>query len=120
MSFLLNMASKFLPAIAGIASRAIPAISSAIAVGKNVIPKIAGAVGKAQQVYQTAKAVGKGLQGVGKVVAPDLTQKVENTFNRKMIGNKSIADVVNYGEKGLAGAAKITDQAKGIFANIPS
>jgi hypothetical protein len=120
MSFLLNMASKFLPAIAGIASRAIPAISSAIAVGKNVLPQVAGAVGKAQQAFQTAKAVGKTIHGIGKVVAPDLTQKVENTFNKKMVGGKSIADVVNYGEKGLSTASNISNQAKGVFANIPS
>lgn len=120
MSFLLNMASKFLPAIAGIASRAIPGLSSAIAVGKNVLPQVAGAVGKANQIFQTAKAVGKTIHGVGKVIAPGLTQKVEDTFNKKLVGNKSIADVVNYGEKGLAGATKITDQAKGVFANIPS
>jgi hypothetical protein len=120
MSFLLNLASKFLPSIAGLASRAIPAISSAIAVGKNVLPHVASAVGKAQQAYQTAKAVGKGIHSVGKVIAPELTQKVEDTYNKKMVGNKSIADVVNYGERGLAGAANLTNQAKGVFANLPS
>ena len=120
MSFLLNMASKFLPAIAGIASRAIPGLTSAIAVGKQIIPHIAGAVGKAQQIYQGAKAVGKTIGSIGKSIAPDLAKKVEDTFNKKIVGNKSIADVVNYGEKGLAGAAKLTDQSKGVFANIPS
>lgn len=120
MSFLLNMASRFLPSIIGMASRAIPALSSAIAVGKNVLPQVAGAVGKANRMFQIAKAVGKGIHGIGNIVAPNLTKKVEDTFNRKLVGNKSIADVVNYGEKGLAGAAKITDQAKNIFANIPS
>lgn len=119
MSFLLNMA-RFIPAIAGMASRAIPAITSAFAVGKRVLPTVISAVGKAQAALSTAKAVGKGVKEVGKVVAPELTQKVEDAYNSKIGGKASIADIVNTGEKGLSTASNIANKAKAVFANIPT
>lgn len=120
MSFLLNMASKFLPAISAIASRAVPAISSAFAVGKNILPQVIGAVGKVQNAVNTAKQVGKTIQSVGNVIAPDLTKKVENAYNSKRIGGLSIGDIVERGEKGLSKAAGVADQAKAVFANMPT
>jgi hypothetical protein len=119
MSFLFNMASKFLPAIAGLASRAMPAITSAFAVGKRVLPQVLGAVGKAQQIAQKASAVGKTIQNIGSVVAPELTKKVENAYNSKIVGNNSIGDILEKGQKGLATAVGVADKAKELLANIP-
>jgi hypothetical protein len=119
MSFLLNMASKFLPAIGAIASRAMPAISSAFAVGKKFLPKIIGAVGKAQHLAQQATAVGKTIHNVGSAVAPELTKKVENAYNSKIVGNNSIGDILEKGQKGLATAVGVADKAKELLANMP-
>jgi hypothetical protein len=120
MSFLLNMASKFLPAIAGMASRAIPALTSAFAVGKRIAPAVIGAVGKVQNAINTAKAVGKTAREVGRAVAPDITKKVEDAYNAKKIGGLSVGDIVERGEKGLAKAAGVAEQAKAVFANMPT
>ena len=119
MSFLLNMASKFLPAIAGLASRAMPAITSAFAVGKRVLPQVLGAVGKAQQIASKVSAVGKVARDIGSAVAPELTKKVENAYNSKIIGNNSIGDILEKGQKGLVSAAGVADKAKELLANIP-
>ena len=99
MSFLLNMASRFLPAITGLASRAIPALTSAFAVGKQIAPKLIGAVGN--------------------VIAPELTKKVEDAYNTKIGGKFSVGDIIERGEKGLAKASGVADQAKAVFANLP-
>ena len=120
MSFLINMASKFLPAIGAMASRAIPAISSAFAVGKRVIPQVIGAVGKVQQAVNTAKQIGKTVSAVGHAVAPEITRKVEDAYNSKKIGGLSVGDIVERGEKGLANVAGIANQAKAVFANMPT
>ena len=120
MSFLLNMASRFLPAISAMASRAIPAISSAFAVGKRILPQVIGAVGKVQHAVNTAKQVGKTAREVGRVVAPEITKKVEDAYNTKKIGGLSVGDIVERGEKGLAKAAGVADQAKAVFANMPT
>jgi hypothetical protein len=120
MSFLLNMASRFLPAIAGMASRAIPAITSAFAVGKRIAPAVIGAVGKIQNAVGIGKNIGKLAHGIGQKVAPELTRKVEEAYNAKKIGGLSVGDIVERGEKGLAKAAGIADQAKAVFANMPA
>ena len=120
MSFLLNMASRFLPAIAGMASRAIPAITSAFAVGKRIAPAVLGAVGKIQNAIGIGKQVGKLAHGVGQKIAPELTKEVEDAYNAKKIGGLSLGDIVERGEKGLAKAAGIADQAKAVFANMPT
>lgn len=119
MSFLLNMASRFLPAITGLASRAIPALTSAFAVGKQIAPKLIGAVGKMQNAYNTAKQIGKSVKAVGNVVAPELTKKVEDAYNTKIGGKFSVGDIIERGEKGLAKASGVADQAKAVFANLP-
>lgn len=119
MSFLFNMASKFLPAIAGLASRAMPYITSAAAVGKRVLPQVIGAVGKAQNLAQRAVAVGKTVRNYGNLVAPELTKRVENAYNSKIIGNNSIGDILEKGQKGLVSAAGVADKAKELLANIP-
>lgn len=120
MSFLLNMASKFLPAVAGLASRAMPYITNAFAVGKRIAPSVIGAVGKIQNAIGMAKNVGKLAHGVGQKIAPELTKKVEDMYNAKKIGGLSLGDIVERGEKGLAKAAGVADQAKAVFANIPT
>jgi hypothetical protein len=120
MSFLFNMASKFLPAIAGLASRAMPAISSAFAVGKRVLPQVIGAVGKAQNMVNKAVTVGKAIHNVGQAVAPDLVKKVDNLYNTKIVRGNSIGDILEKGQKGLATAAGVADQAKALLANIPA
>lgn len=119
MSFLLNMASKFLPAIGALASRAMPAITSAFAVGKRILPQVVGAVGKAQHFAQKANAIGKVVHNIGSAVAPELTKKVENAYNSKIVGNNSIGDILEKGQKGLATAAGVADKAKELLANIP-
>ncbi len=119
MSFLLNMASKFLPAISGLASRAIPALTSAFAVGKQIAPKIIGAVGKVQNAVNTAKQIGKTARTIGNAIAPEVTKKVEDAYNTKIGGRYSIGDIVERGEKGLSKASGIADQAKAVFANMP-
>jgi hypothetical protein len=119
MSFLLNMASKFLPAISGLASRAIPALTSAFAVGKQIAPKIIGAVGKVQNAVNTAKQLGKTARTIGNAIAPEVTKKVEDAYNTKIGGRYSVGDIIEKGEQGLAKASGIADQAKAIFANIP-
>tara|TARA_R110000868_G_scaffold169262_1_gene404222 strand:+ start:1980 stop:2327 length:348 start_codon:yes stop_codon:yes gene_type:complete len=113
------MASKFLPAVAGLASRAMPYLSSAFAVGKRVLPQVIGAVGKAQHMAQQASAVGKSLHNVGSAIAPELTKKVENAYNSKIIGNNSIGDILEKGQKGLATAVGVADKAKELLANMP-
>ena len=118
MSFLLNMASKFLPAIGALASRAMPAITSAFAVGKRILPQIVGAVGKAKQIANKVSAVGKVAKDIGSAVAPELTKKVENAYNSKIVGNNSIGDILEKGQKGLATAAGVADKAKELLANI--
>lgn len=120
MSFLLNMASRFLPAIGAMASRAIPALTSAFAVGKRIAPAVIGAVGKVQNAISTAKQVGKTVRAVGQAVAPELTKKVEDAYNTKKIGGLSVGDIVERGEKGLAKAAGVAEQAKAVFANMPT
>lgn len=120
MSFLLNMASRFLPAIAGMASRALPALTNAFAVGKRILPSVIGAVGKVQNAIGIGKNVGKLVHGIGEKVAPELTKKVEDAYNAKKIGGLSLGDIVERGEKGLAKAAGIADQAKAVFANMPT
>ena len=119
MSFLFNMASKFLPAIAGMASKAIPALSSAFAVGKRYVPQIIGAVGKAQNMVNKAITVGKAIHNVAQTVAPEQVRKVENAYNSKIIRGNSIGDILEKGQKGLATAAGVADQAKALLANIP-
>ena len=118
MSFLLNMASKFLPAIGALASRAMPAMTSAFAVGKRFLPQVLGAVGKAQNLAQRATAVGKTIQNIGSIVNPELTKKIENAYNSKIIRNNSIGDILEKGQKGLATAVGVADKAKELLANI--
>jgi len=120
MSFLLNMASKFLPAISGLASRAIPALTTAFAVGKQIAPKVIGAVGKIQNAVNTAKQITKTARTIGNAVAPELTKRVEDAYNTKIGGKFSVGDIIERGEKGLAKASGIADQAKAVFANIPT
>ena len=120
MSFLFNMASKFLPAITAMASRAIPAISSAFSVGKRILPQVIGAVGKVQNAVNTAKQVGKTVKAVGQAVAPEIVKKVEDAYNSKKIGGLSVGDIVERGEKGLAKVAGVADQAKAVFGNMPT
>jgi hypothetical protein len=119
MSFLLNMASKFLPAIGALASRAMPAITSAFSVGKRILPQVIGAVGKAQNIANKVTAVGKTIHNIGSAVAPELTKKVENAYNSKIIANNSIGDILEKGQKGLATASGVADKAKELLANIP-
>jgi hypothetical protein len=119
MSFLLNMASRFLPAISGLASRAVPALTSAFAVGKQIIPRVIGAVGKIQNAFNTAKQIGKAVKSVSGAVAPEITKKVEDAYNTKIGGKFSMGDIIERGEKGLAKASGIADNAKAVFANIP-
>ncbi len=118
LSPLMGLASRALPAIAGLASRAVPALTRAVAVGKSVLPRVANAIGKGQQMYNTAKAIGKGAHQAIKVVSPDAGKRLEDAYNRKVVGGLSVSDVVERGQKGLAGATGLTNSAKGIFANV--
>ncbi len=117
--FLANLASKFIPAISGLASRAIPAVTSAIAVGKRVAPKIIGAVGKAQNAINTAKNIGKKVKGAINTMSPELGKKIDENINRKIIGGKSIGDLLESGERGLGQVKDVADKAKAVLANIP-
>lgn len=117
--FLASLASRFIPAITGLASKIVPAIGRAFAVGKTVAPKIIGAVGKAANAVNTGIAVGKAVKGAVDKVAPEVGKKVEEVYNKKIGGKVSIGDVVERGEKGLAKAVKVADEAKSVFANIP-
>jgi phage-related protein len=115
---LAGMAGKFLPAITGLASRAVPMVSKAIAVGKNIVPKVLGAVGKVQNAINTAKAVGKVAKGAVDTVAPEIGKKIDDAYNRKIVGGMSVGDVLEKGEKGLAQASGVANQAKAILANV--
>jgi hypothetical protein len=119
MSFLVNMASKFLPAIGALASKVMPSVTSAFAVGKKVLPQIVGAVGKVQHAAEKVIGVGKVAKQIATAVAPEITKKVENAYNSKIVGNNSIGDILEKGQKGLASASGVANQAKELLANIP-
>lgn len=117
--FLASLASKVIPAITGLFSRAAPVVAKAVAVGKNIIPKVANAVGKAQTIFSTGQAVGKAVKGALDKTAPSLAQKVEEEYNKKRVKGMSISDIVEKGNKGLAKASGMANDAKAVFANIP-
>lgn len=116
--FLSSLVSRAIPAITGLASRALPAIGKAIAVGKNVASAAGSAVGKAQTALSTAKAVGKAAKGAVRSVSPELANKIDEEYNKKR-GGVSISDVVGKADRGLAKASGYADQAKQVLANLP-
>jgi len=115
---LAGLAGRFLPALTGLASRAIPAMTRAIAVGKNIVPRVLGAVGKVQNMINTGRAVGKAVKGAVDNVAPEVGKKMDDAYNRKLVGGMSISDVLEKGQKGLANATGLANNAKQILANI--
>jgi hypothetical protein len=82
------------------------------------LPQVVGAVGKAQHIANKVSAVGKVVHNIGSAVAPEITKKVENAYNSKIVGNNSIGDILEKGQKGLATAAGVADKAKELLANI--
>jgi hypothetical protein len=118
--FLANLASKFIPAITGLASRAIPAVTRAVAVGKKIVPRVIGAVGKAQNALHTAKNIGKTARGIVGNISPELGKKIDETYNKKMIGGKSLGDLVESSDRGLGQVKDVADKAKAVLANIPT
>ena len=84
-----------------------------------VLPKVIGAVGKAQQIAEKVNNGVKIAKQIGSAVAPEIVKKVENAYNSKIIGNTSIGDILEKGQKGLASAAGVSDKAKELLANIP-
>jgi len=117
--FLASLASKFIPTLFGLGSKILPAVSKAVAVGKAVIPKVASAVGKVANGIATAKAVGKAVKGAVGSVAPEATKKVEEAYNKKIIGGRSLGDLVESGERGIGKVKDVADRAKAVMANIP-
>jgi len=113
-----GLASKFIPAVAGLASRAVPAITRGIAVGKSLLPKVVGAVGKVSNMISQGKAVGKAVKGAVDAVAPEMGKKIDEAYNRKVVGGMSVADVLEKGEKGLATATGLANSAKQVLANV--
>jgi hypothetical protein len=114
MSFLGRILSTAISAGSKIASGA----SHAVGKASGFVTRMGSAVGKASQAFNKAKSVGKQAKGILNAISPEAGKAVDDLYNQKVIGNMSLANIVEHGDKGLANATGLADKAKLLLANL--
>jgi hypothetical protein len=115
--FLKNIGST----LSSIGSKVLPWLNKGAHVGKNIVGKAGDWAEKVQKGIEIGKQVGKAGSAIlansgdkGK----QLGEKLDGLYNKKLVGGKSLGDLVEGSNAGAIRAQGLTNSAKAVFANV--